>query len=145
MRGTRTYRLTAKGRREGPPHRGSRSIRSATPSQGTRRIATVPFTLRHLKEDLEDPRARVAGAPDLEVRWASAAASAACAGAAPTRRWGPPSGGWRLGEEDQPPPTACRHCAKCLPRGEARPSPPPRVRGARRSADVGYALAARRR
>jgi hypothetical protein len=42
------------------------------PGQGTR-IATVPFTLRNLKEDLEDLGSRFDGAPDLEFRLATEA------------------------------------------------------------------------
>src|SRR5436309_4833145 len=37
------------------------------------RIATVPFTLRNLKEDLEDLGSRFDGAPDLEFRLATEA------------------------------------------------------------------------
>ena len=37
------------------------------------RVAAVPFTLRNLKEDLEDLGARFDGAPDLEFRLASKA------------------------------------------------------------------------
>jgi uncharacterized cupin superfamily protein len=36
-------------------------------------VATVPFTLRNLKEDLEDVGHRFDGAPDLEFRLATAA------------------------------------------------------------------------
>src|SRR5205809_4945045 len=36
-------------------------------------IATVPFTLRNLKEDLEDLGSRFDGAPDLEFRLATEA------------------------------------------------------------------------
>jgi hypothetical protein len=43
------------------------------PSKGHRRIATVPFTLRNLKEDLEDVGSRFDGAPDLEFRLATEA------------------------------------------------------------------------
>ena len=38
-----------------------------------RTIATVPFTLRNLKEDLEDLGSRFNGAPDLEFRLATEA------------------------------------------------------------------------
>ena len=38
-----------------------------------RRIATVPFTRRHLKEDLEELGPRFDGAPDLEFRLATEA------------------------------------------------------------------------
>ena len=38
---------------------------------GHRRIATVPFTLRNLKEDLEDVGVGFDGAPDLEFRLAA--------------------------------------------------------------------------
>ena len=38
-----------------------------------RRIAAVPFTLRNLKEDLEDVGSRFDGAPDLEFRLATEA------------------------------------------------------------------------
>src|SRR3712207_8906532 len=38
-----------------------------------RRIATVPFTLRNLKEDLEDVGSRFDGSPDLEFRMATEA------------------------------------------------------------------------
>ncbi len=37
------------------------------------RIAAVPFTLRNLKEDLEDLGSNFDGAPDLEFRLASKA------------------------------------------------------------------------
>ncbi len=37
----------------------------------THRIAAVPFTLRNLKEDLEDVGSRFDGAPDLEFRLAT--------------------------------------------------------------------------
>jgi hypothetical protein len=37
------------------------------------RIAAVPFTLRNLKEDLEDVGSNFDGAPDLEIRPASKA------------------------------------------------------------------------
>jgi hypothetical protein len=37
------------------------------------RIATVPFTLRNLKEDLEDVGSRFDGSPDLEFRLATEA------------------------------------------------------------------------
>jgi len=44
------------------------------PSQARhRRIAGVPFTLRNLKEDLEDVGSRFDGAPDLEFRLATEA------------------------------------------------------------------------
>ena len=43
------------------------------PSQGHHRIATVPFTLRNLKEDLKDLGSRFDGAPDLEFRLATEA------------------------------------------------------------------------
>jgi hypothetical protein len=43
------------------------------PSQDTHRIAAVPFTLRNLKEDLEDVGSRFDGAPDLEFRLATQA------------------------------------------------------------------------
>jgi hypothetical protein len=36
-----------------------------------RRIAAVPFTLRNLKEDLEDVGSNFDGAPDLEFRLAT--------------------------------------------------------------------------
>ena len=42
-------------------------------SQGCRRIDAVPFTLRNLKEDLEDLGSRFDGAPDLEFRLATEA------------------------------------------------------------------------
>src|SRR5207248_4291890 len=45
----------------------------ANPAQGHHRIATVPFTLRNLKEDLEDVGSRFDGAPDLEFRLATEA------------------------------------------------------------------------
>src|SRR3954471_15966640 len=44
--------------------------RAATPAR-THRIATVPFTLRNLKEDLEDVGSGFDGAPDLEFRLAT--------------------------------------------------------------------------
>jgi hypothetical protein len=40
---------------------------------GHRRIAAVPFTLKNLKEDLEDLGSRFDGAPDLEFRAATKA------------------------------------------------------------------------
>ena len=40
---------------------------------GRHRIATVPFTLTNLKEDLEDVGSRFDGAPDLEFRLATKA------------------------------------------------------------------------
>ena len=40
-------------------------------SHGTHTIATVPFTLRNLKQDLEDLGSRFDGAPDLEFRLAT--------------------------------------------------------------------------
>src|SRR5919201_3651859 len=43
------------------------------PQPGHLRIATVPFTLRNLKEDLEDVGSRFDGAPDLEFRLATGA------------------------------------------------------------------------
>src|SRR6266511_4837932 len=43
------------------------------PPQGHHTIATVPFTLRNLKEDLEDVGSRFDGAPDLEFRLATEA------------------------------------------------------------------------
>jgi hypothetical protein len=44
------------------------------PSQARhRRIAAVPFTLRNLKEDLEDLGSNFDGAPDLEFRLATKA------------------------------------------------------------------------
>ena len=46
--------------------------RSATPARAPR-IASVPFTLRNLKEDLEDLGSRFDGAPDLEFRLATEA------------------------------------------------------------------------
>src|SRR4051794_3165873 len=42
-------------------------------SLGHHRIATVPFTLRNLKEDLEDLGSNFDGAPDLEFRAATKA------------------------------------------------------------------------
>jgi mannose-6-phosphate isomerase-like protein (cupin superfamily) len=48
----------------------------ALPSEagrGSRTIATVPFTLRNLKADLEDLGSRFDGAPDLEFRLATEA------------------------------------------------------------------------
>jgi mannose-6-phosphate isomerase-like protein (cupin superfamily) len=42
-------------------------------SQGCRRIDAVPFTLRNLKEDLEDVGSNFDGAPDLEFRMATKA------------------------------------------------------------------------
>jgi len=54
-----------------------RSISGFTPApdppQGIHTIATVPFTLRNLKEDLENVGPRFDGAPDLEFRLATAA------------------------------------------------------------------------
>ena len=40
-------------------------------SHGTHTIATVPFTLRNLKQDLEDLGSRFDGAPGLEFRLAT--------------------------------------------------------------------------
>jgi hypothetical protein len=47
----------------------------ATPQypKGCRRIDAVPFTLRNLKEDLEDVGFNFDGAPDLEFRLATKA------------------------------------------------------------------------
>ena len=45
-------------------------------SQGCRRIDAVPFTLRNLKEDLEDVGSNFDGAPDLEFRLATKCARA---------------------------------------------------------------------
>ncbi len=39
----------------------------------TSKVAAVPFTLRNLKEDLEDLGSNFDGAPDLEFRFASKA------------------------------------------------------------------------
>jgi hypothetical protein len=41
------------------------------PSQGCHRIDAVPFTLRNLKEDLEDIGSNFDGPPDLEFRLAT--------------------------------------------------------------------------
>jgi mannose-6-phosphate isomerase-like protein (cupin superfamily) len=43
------------------------------PQAGRHTIATVPFTLRNLKDDLEDLGSRFDGAPDLEFRMATQA------------------------------------------------------------------------
>src|SRR5207302_9797661 len=43
------------------------------PQPGHHRVATMPFTLRNLKEDLEDLGSRFDGAPDLEFRLATEA------------------------------------------------------------------------
>jgi hypothetical protein len=51
-------------------------IRSGAQPAGHRRIATVPFTLRNLKEDLEDLGSRFDGAPELEFRSATEALEA---------------------------------------------------------------------
>ena len=45
--------------------------RTTTPNASPHRIAAVPFTLRNLKEDLEDVGSRFDGAPDLEFRLAT--------------------------------------------------------------------------
>jgi mannose-6-phosphate isomerase-like protein (cupin superfamily) len=50
---------------------GERSSASATLKM--RRLATMPFTLRNLKEDLEDLGSRFDGSPDLEFRLATEA------------------------------------------------------------------------
>jgi len=49
-----------------PPHRRRCALES-------HRIAAVPFTLRNLREDLEDLGSNFDGAPDLEFRMASKA------------------------------------------------------------------------
>src|ERR671924_2359374 len=60
-------------RREGAWHRGA-DTQIGGPSQARhRRITAVPFTLRNLKEDLEDLGSRFDGAPDLEFRLATQA------------------------------------------------------------------------
>jgi mannose-6-phosphate isomerase-like protein (cupin superfamily) len=46
---------------------------ASDPGESLRRIATVPFTLKNLKEDLEDVGSRFDGAPDLEFRLATQA------------------------------------------------------------------------
>ena len=56
------------------------------------RIAAVPFTLRNLKEDLEDLGSNFDGAPDLEFRHASKALELEQCGLSyqripPTNRW----------------------------------------------------------
>jgi mannose-6-phosphate isomerase-like protein (cupin superfamily) len=50
-----------------------RRIRSATPDGAPVGFATVPFTLRNFKEDLEDLGSRFDGAPELEFRLATEA------------------------------------------------------------------------
>jgi mannose-6-phosphate isomerase-like protein (cupin superfamily) len=57
---------------------GDSMLSAATDGMGPRRplhrtIATVPFTLRNLKADLEDVGSRFDGAPDLEFRLATEA------------------------------------------------------------------------
>jgi mannose-6-phosphate isomerase-like protein (cupin superfamily) len=66
--------------RENPPKRRAGTTAShgkrcvlADPGESLRRIATVPFTLKNLKEDLEDVGSRFDGAPDLEFRLATQA------------------------------------------------------------------------
>jgi mannose-6-phosphate isomerase-like protein (cupin superfamily) len=49
------------------------SVQIGDPSQGTIGFATVPFTLRNLKEDLDDVGSNFDGAPDLEFRLATKA------------------------------------------------------------------------
>src|SRR4051812_370426 len=57
------------------PSSASKRSRAAvlTDSVMTHRIADVPFTLRNLKEDLEDVGSNFDGAPDLEFRLATQA------------------------------------------------------------------------
>src|SRR3954447_24569384 len=52
---------------------GRRTGTGQNPQPGRRRIATVPFTLRNLKEDPEDVGSNFDGAPDLEFRLATRA------------------------------------------------------------------------
>src|SRR5688572_19383100 len=61
-----TRRLVAVRAAQADPHR------SGDPA-GAPRIATVPFTLRNFKGDLEDVGSRFDGAPDLEFRLATEA------------------------------------------------------------------------
>ena len=49
------------------------SSHSCLPRWNLHRVAAVPFTLRNLKEDLEDVGSNFDGAPDLEFRLASKA------------------------------------------------------------------------
>src|SRR5215203_6802791 len=57
----------------GPLRRSHRSQQLACDKDLRHRIAAVPFTLRNLKQDLEDVGSRFDGAPDLEFRLASEA------------------------------------------------------------------------
>ena len=54
-------------------HRAALYASDRRPQPGRHKIATVPFTLRNLKEDLEDVGSRFDGAPDLEFRLATEA------------------------------------------------------------------------
>ncbi len=51
----------------------NKAYASAPERAGHRGIAAVPFTLRNLKEDLEDVGSRFDGAPELEFRLATEA------------------------------------------------------------------------
>jgi mannose-6-phosphate isomerase-like protein (cupin superfamily) len=67
----RTQTRSAAGR---GPGTAALTYQVGHPSQaGHRRITAVPFTLRNLKEDLEDLGSKFDGAPDLEFRLATEA------------------------------------------------------------------------
>jgi mannose-6-phosphate isomerase-like protein (cupin superfamily) len=69
-----TYWLTPgapPGRKE--PGTAALDASDRRPQPAHRRIAAVPFTLRNIKEDLEDVGSNFDGAPDLEFRLATEA------------------------------------------------------------------------
>src|SRR4051794_30215418 len=68
-----TYWLTPRRAAGREPGTAALDASDRRPQPGHRRIATVPFTLRNLKEDLEDLGSRFDGAPDLEFRLATEA------------------------------------------------------------------------
>src|SRR6266550_5111368 len=81
----------------------NKAYASAPERAGRRRIAAVPFTLRNLKEDLEDVGSNFDGAPDLEFRLATKALALEQSGLSyqsvpPTNRWragATRAGAWR--------------------------------------------------
>src|SRR4051794_15396431 len=73
---TYTFEVERGARLPAPPALRPTSVAAQTTDAvvgdpGRRSIATVPFTLRNLKEDLEDVGARFDGSPDLEFRLAT--------------------------------------------------------------------------
>src|SRR5215218_6765411 len=70
--GAESLARSARGRGSNPVAHLPGSRASAI-QPGHHRIASVPFTLRNLKEDLEDVGSRFDGAPDLEFRLATEA------------------------------------------------------------------------